>query len=96
MSTRVDSLEGLNIHTCRVSVRPRAALATMLKRGTEEMASDVALTTLRALMTIPRVSLEEDFRFRVRARGTMLIYCRRRRLSLEGARELTEYDGELE
>ena len=54
------------IITSRVSVRPRAALATMPRRGTEEIASDVALTTLRTLVVTARVSPEEGLLIQIR------------------------------
>ena len=50
---------------------PRAAIATIPKRGTAEIASEVALTTLRALMARARVSPEEGF-FTVRI-GTAIL-----------------------
>ena len=59
--------------TSKVSVRPRAALATIPKRGTEDIASDVALTTLRPLMMTARVSPEEGF-LTVRTRMIMISY----------------------
>ena len=52
--------------TSKVSVRPRAALATMPRRGTEEIASDVALTTLRTLVVTARVSPEEGLLIQTR------------------------------
>ena len=54
-------LERQRISTCKVSVRPRAALDTTPRRGTAEIASEVPFTTLRALTAIARASPEEGF-----------------------------------